>query len=554
MSAVSGSNNGSSQDESRRIREEARKREAELIKKNSKQVSAADKKHAEEIKRLEEQTNARLQNLRDKSSEAITRRDQKYQQEMDEIRNLHTKQLERLMADNEDKVEVLRETAKRETKQTNLGKEDRTQELHENYGAEIEKQKKDFSTQIESMRDKQKESSERTRKELDDAHNKEMESFRDFHNEKTAELKNDLRSTRNNANQRLRNQEVRHFNDKMRLEDNNMNTVKQLAIDHNELQKEAREGYQHSLKDVRNKFARAKENEAARRSNIDEAWKDDVNDRIESREHRMEQQLANEKQSNIRTQHKIDQAAKTEINSVKNDYQKKFDQMEQARRDTLTQANQSKAEDISKVTKQTTDIMVKNNRDIQAKTDLEIMRNRQALESAMLENDVRDQYQREQTDARISNIRQDANQSEDRLRNNYASNIDVLKEGFEAQLRDVRLAAEKDKGLTVKAMKEEFVKKEVDHQNLLQQTVAKYEKRIGELNDQFVREKRLRDNREKQLVEQLKRGQDAQVEAVRLKYEEQNKAANIQHEKEMRDVTRRHKDQVDNIMSTVKKS
>jgi hypothetical protein len=556
MSSVSGSNNGGSgQDDTvRRVREDARKREAELIKKNAKQIAAADKKHAEEVAKIEEKHNASLQNLRDKSSEGMTRRDQKYQNEMNEIRNLHTKQLERLMTDSEEKVQAQRAASKSEVKQSKLGKEDRVGELHEKYAVTLDEQRKNFDHQVDEMRTDQKQSTEKTRKELTDAHKKELEGFRDYHNETTSDLKNDLRTTRNSATQRLRNQEVRHFNEKMRLNDTNMATMKQKDVDFNEIQSDSREGYQESVKELRSKFARAQEEEAARRSGIEEAWKADVNDRIDSRERRLEQQLVAEKQNNIREKNKIDRGAKGEVNAMRSDYQKKFDYLEQARRDTLTQANRNNAEDIAKVRKEIGDSSRASNRQMQESTEIEVMRNRQALQAAKQEGSLREAYQREQADSRVMNIREESDIKDARMREKYGSNIDVMREGYEQEIRELRLAAEKDKGMAIGQMKEEYQKNEMEHQRQMAGVVAKYEKRISELNDQFVREKRLRDNREKQLVDELKKGQDSQLEAVKIKYEEQNKQANVQHEKELRDVSRRHKDQVDNIISTIKKT
>lgn len=554
MSSVSGSS-GSGQDESvRRIREEARKREAELIKKNAKQLAAADKKHAEEIQRLEEQHNANLKNLREKSKEAITRRDQKFQKVMEEIRNLHSKQLERLMAENEEKMALQREVAKNEMKQANLGKNDRVQELHEKYATTLNEQQKTYIDQVEEMREAQRKSTDKIRNDLTEAHKKEMEAFRDYHLETTSKLKNDLRTTRNSANQRLRNQEVRHLSEKARLEDTNLENVRQLSIDHNDIQQQTREGYEESLKEMRMKFAQAQENEAARRAEIENGWKADVQDRIESRERRLEQQLAAERQNHVRQQNKIDRSSKSEIRAMRDEYQKKYDYLEQARRDTLTQAKEDTARDIARVRKEIGDAQRLHAKQIKESSEIEKFRNRQAYEELKKEAQLREAYQRDHADRRVNHIKQESNLKDARLREKYNGNLEMMREAYENEIRELRLAAEKDKNEAVVQLKDQMQRKEVEHRRQMADVVAKYEKRLGELNDQFMREKRLRDNREKQLIEQLKKGQEAQIEALRLKYEEQSRQANAQHERELRDVTRRHKEQVDNIMSTIKKT
>jgi hypothetical protein len=106
----------------------------------------------------------------------------------------------------------------------------------------------------------------------------------------------------------------------------------------------------------------------------------------------------------------------------------------------------------------------------------------------------------------------------------------------------------------LQALKLQTQKQEVDHNRRLQDVVSKYEKRIGDMNDQFVREKRLRDNREKQLIKDLQRKHESEKEALQAKYQAQSTQTQLAHEREMQDTNRRSQEKLDEVLSSLKKT
>jgi len=158
------------------------------------------------------------------------------------------------------------------------------------------------------------------------------------------------------------------------------------------------------------------------------------------------------------------------------------------------------------------------------------------------------------TDKRIDGIVKDSNYKEVKLRENYAANIDALKQTSEEDKNEIRLALLQDKVETVQNLKEMVQKQELEKQNKMSETRSNYEKRIAEMNDQFMREKRMRDNREKKLVTDLKRDHDMQLETVKIKYEERNKQTELAHQKELKEITRHSQEQIAELTNTLKKT
>lgn len=555
MSSVSGSNGNSGNDDvTRKMRDDYRKKEAALIKKHQKELAAVDKKYTQEVSKLKTQNDSTVKNLRAKTGDSLSYRDQRYQKEIDELRTMHNKQIERLMAESAQKSEVQRDAARGEVKQANMGKEDRTQELNQKFTQAVTQNEKNYNAQIERLREEQRESVEKIRSDLNEAHKKETERLRDYSGEKIGELKNDLQSTRTNANQRLRGQEIQHMNDKSRIQSNNMDNHTRSERSHNETMEEMREGYGENLKGEQQKFADQMAKNSQLRAQFEEDFSNSVKDRMAGREGRLERDLMEARHDAVKARVKADRDASREVNAIRDGYQTKFEYLEQARKDTLTNANEINADNIKKIRAEADQIVSATNQKVMDKTDTEVFRYRQALDSTKQDFAVREKFKSDTADSRVLSVREKSLEDEKRLRETYKANLDVLKEGHEAETKDVRFGLLKEKNDSVTTLKTEIQKKEGDHQRQMATLTGKYEKRIAELNDQFVREKRLRDNREKQLVTDLKRAQDSQLEAVKLKYEEQNKAATAQHSKEMQDVTRRQKDQIDNIMSISKKA
>lgn len=555
MSSVSGSNGNSGNDDvTRKMRDDYRKKEAELIKKHQKELAAVDQKYTQEVSKLKGQNEDTVKDLRAKTGESLNYRDQRYQKEIDDLRTMHTKQMERLMSENAQKQEVQRDASRGEVKQANMGKSNREEELNKKFNEAVAQNEKKYNAQIETLREKQRESVDNIRSDLNEAHKKESEQSRDYNNEKIGDLKQDLQSTRVNANQRLRNQEIQHMNDKTRIESNNMDNLTRKEKTHNEMMEEMRDGYQDNVKTEQQKFADQMAKNSQLRTQFEEDFSNTVQDRMAGRENRLEREVIDAKNEAVKARVKADRDAGREVKSIRDGYQAKFEYLDQARKDTLTNANEINADNIKNIRAEADQVVSATNKQVMDKTDTEIFRYRQALDSTKQDFAVREKYKSDTADTRVMSVREKSLEDEKRLRENYEANLEVLKEGHESETKDVRFGLIKEKNDSMTSLKSEIQKKEGDHQRQMATLTGKYEKRIAELNDQFVREKRLRDNREKQLVSELKRGQDSQLEAVKLKYEEQNKATTAQHSKELQDVTRRQKDQIDNIMSISKKA
>jgi hypothetical protein len=557
MSSVSGKgrSESASQDEQiRRMREEYKKKEAELVRKHSEELRKVSGSNITEIDDLKSQHSAQLNNIREGTKEAISKRDAKYQKEIEDIKRLQAKQTERVLKENEQKLKAQREASEAEVKHANRSKSDRLSELSQKYNSQIEENSANLNRQLEEARSAQKKGLDGNREKLLGKHKEEITQVQDNSNERIAELRNDLRVTRANSTQKARHQEIAHARDKQSQSNSFMDEIRRREVAHNDIQGDTRRTYNQNLDDIRQKSAISETTRGEQFGDSLESLKANVSDRIEYREKRLEREVTDEKAKNIRDEEELKRSYNRRVDNLTREYQTKYEQLEKSRRSTVDEANRRTAEKMRTVRSGNDEAMGLNSKYYQQQLDQEGLKSRQEIKRLKNEGEMREGYQMSQADTRIKNIRDQSYENEMRLKERYSQNLNVMDKTNDEESRKARLELLKQKDDAVMNVHRQMQESDTEHQQKVNDLVTNYEKKIGALNDQFVREKRLRDNREKQLVETMKKSSEAEKAAMKVQYEEHNRQANTQHEKEMREVTRRHKEQIDNIMATIKKS
>ncbi|MEQ1663875.1 MAG: hypothetical protein ABL927_00705 [Bdellovibrionales bacterium] len=555
MSSVSTKSGTSGQDDAvRAARDEYRKKENDLIKKHLSEIRALNDRYVHDNDEKDRANTKNLNDVRVKTQESLTKKDVKYQKEMENMRAMHTKQLEKLMQESRDKIEINNKSMNSELKQASLGKNDRVNDLNARYERQSADTSEKFSQELAALRAEQKEAMNKKREQLIESHDKELGAIHDERNETVSNLKNELRQVRTNTAERLKNQDVRHMQDKVRAESNHIETIEKETRAHNLIQEDTREGYQEGLKQVRNRMAKAREEDLQNQNSVNGDFKSSVDKRIDNQIDRLERELRSAKEEVVRSRIDSKRQADHELNNMKDAYGTKFEYLEDARKEMLNQNNQINSDNMKQIHSEANKQMAANTRYYQSRMETENFKNRDALQSQKSDFELHNKQIVQNTDNRIDNIVKDFNSKEKKIGENFTENIEVMKLGNEDEKNDIRMAMLKDKIETVTNLKDMVQKQELQQQAKLTETRANYEKRINELNDQFMREKRLRDNREKKLIADMKREHDTQVETLKIKYEDRNKQTNVAHQKELKDVSRRSQEQLMDVTNTLKKT
>ncbi len=554
MSSVnSASGRNDQNDEIRKMREDYRKKEAELIKKQNKEIAALNQKHDEELGKAEKQHASDLGVSREKTQEAITQRDAKYQKEIEDLRKMQAKQLERLTAENQVKIETQRSTSDSEKGDATLAKNDREQDLLKKYNQQASQYENKFADQVQTLRQDEAESINHQKEMLNKKHEAETNQMRDERNRRVAALESENRELYSTSSQRIKDQEVRHFADNRRMQDAHMATMRKEEMAQNQMNDENREGYQESVRDLRSRFAKEHDREVASGNSDREKFHSDVSGRIDGQVNRLEHELVQARDQNVLQETKSNAKNNREMRNLQDSYQTKYDILDKNKQQILDEANDRIAAKVKVVHGETDKQMATNTRYYIDQMEVGNFKNRQAREQMETDFAARQKYQEAQGNSRVDKIRGESQNAEIELKSNFDMNTEVQKAGFEEKKKDIVYNLEKDKNSSLSRLHNQALKQEVESQQTLASVVNKYEKRISEMSDQILRERRLRDNHERQVLKGLNREHETEMESLQMKYEDRAKQVEVAHNRDLKDVDRRSQQKLDEVLTSVKK-
>jgi len=554
MSSVSSKTSSSNNnDDIRETRENYRKKEAEMVKKHNQEIASLNKRHSKEIDGMQKRNSDTLSNVREKTQDTISQRDVKFQKDIEDLRKMHAKQLEKLTAENQEKIDLTRKSSEDDQKLTKVGQDSRVSDLEKNFEREENSQSNQFSSDLQNVREDQKQSIDDTRKKLTTSHQKELDSLREGRNERVAELEEKNENTSKNLGQQLRDQESRHQSDKQRMANANMNNIRMRDEAHNSVQDHTREGFNEDLKDIRSKYAKTREDDLKAQSTIGDNFHTTVSDRIDNEVNHWKNELAEEKNKSVITNMKTKAEAKQEVQDTRNAYNDKFNYLEKARQDALNQNNEVTGKKIHDIRREYDKEMSQNSRYLMDQKTLTDTKNKEALEDMNQDFALRSKYQVDKTDARVDRIRENSENNEATLHDNFENNIAVQRDGFEDKKRELVYGLNKEHSESLRNIKAHAGEQETAHQQNLSTVIDKYEKRINDLQEQMIRERRMKDNHEKMAVKDVRHQADAELEAQRIKYEDKNRMLEASRDRDIKESNRRNQEKLDQVLSSMKK-
>jgi hypothetical protein len=554
MSSVSSAGGRSDQnDEIRRLREEYRKKEAELIKRQNKELAKVNQAHETEMEKSEKQQNQDLNETREKTKEVITQKDAKFQKEIEDMRALQTKQLERLTQDNAAKVEAQRQASTGEVTDEKLARTDHEKDLMNKYEQGNRATEDKFSNELQKLRDDERGALVEQKASQIKEQQKELEGMREERNERVANLENQNREMYQNTTQRLRDQEVQHSRDKQRIEDNGLATLKKAQVADGRTLETERTGYQDSLRKTKNDFGRKRENDMIMGEEERAKFHDDVNSRIDGQVNRLSKELSQANDRGVLAETTAQAKAQREIDDMRNAYQANVDSLERERRGILDQTNDRVGQKVKAVHAETDKQMATNTKYYLNQMQTENFKDRAARDQLVQDFSERQKYQEDQSRGRIDKVRSESVTNENELRGTFQSDLDMQKSGFDEKKKDIIMTSEKDKNSSINRLHDQAEKQEMEHQALLNTVVDKYEKRVADLNDQLIRERRLNDNHSKVVVKDLTRERETDIENLKMKYEERAKQMEVAHQQEMKELNRRQQEKLDEVLTSVRK-
>ena len=124
----------------------------------------------------------------------------------------------------------------------------------------------------------------------------------------------------------------------------------------------------------------------------------------------------------------------------------------------------------------------------------------------------------------------------------------------EEELRAQRIQLEAEKNQTIERMQDMLRKHELHNTERMNIIVNRYEKQIQILKDQLLREHKSNDDNVKRLTDELARTHKMEMDQVEAKNRAKLRQLNDMHAQELRSLTKRNEERMDQVIGELKKS
>lgn len=552
MSSISSSDRARQTDEVRNAREEYQEKEAELIKKQKKELQKIQQRYDKDVDVLRDSYADQVSNLKEKSHEIITKRDMDNKDKIEKIRGLYLEQLKRKTEEGSSRTEQLENAYKAKLNKEAQIKEQQKTVLKRSFDDSIQERDRQMSEFTTNAREQMREAlSSRTQK-LNEKHNSEMGSVIKDRDSSVSNLQKTLDDTKSaNSNERKQGDRLA----RAKVDRMNSNFVTQF---------QNQEHQNASLIESRNQMLQAERNSAKGKynnalerklSSLDEAHKmleDQVADRLERQVRSAKADLSRAK--NDRT---IDNITNRRIRNLeqghlRDAYEERMMGLEKERDGMLEVANEITHKRVDNVLNRTEKLIQDTNQNNKLKMNM--LNQRNSEDRAQVEMNTKSQLEhiRGKTDQRVSRIMGESaktqinqeklhNKTVDELKNSYYENLASNREAQSENLKNIqikmeeRLHANQSKALA-------------RHEN----TLNNFEKKIADMEEKHQQSiKRLEDSYKQRLQGQEK-SHKMELDSQGQKVDIQVGQLEANHKQELDRMEKRHQEQMQSLTKQVK--
>lgn len=538
----------------RRTREEAKKTESELVKKQAQELRRVNEHHYAELEKLKQDHSNQMENFHHEAGQEISARDHRYQKDIEDIRALHRKETQRAADENMQKSDLVKNSIESDSTSQKKNADRRFENLNEDYKKKIDQMNERFESTLNETREGQSAAIDRNRKALQKAHETELKAVREERDHKVSELSKQYADYRGFVTEERKEGEVRNLQQNKRQSESLMHAVSKERQSAQTQAEIMRDGFKDSLEDTRDRFEKAHKNEQQAMRMSENDLKSTAVDRIDGQVRRLELANRDLKDASVQDQLKRDASKKQEVKNIRDAFTKNIENYKDQRDEILHGANAQNAKDISKVSKDFSKREVDTNRFYRGKMAEQNQIFKSAYDNIKTDFEARNDEAKGHADGRIKHIIEDSNQDKAKLTEMNLEQHASSQRSRIDDLKNLRAAMTTEKEEAVNRLQERLRAQENQHTDRMSQVVSKYEKTINQLKDQMFRDKKASEENTKRLTEELTKVNKMSVDQVESKNKEKLRMLNSQHSEELRSLNKRHEEKLDQVIGEMKKS
>ncbi|MGE3760033.1 MAG: hypothetical protein AB7H97_19865, partial [Pseudobdellovibrionaceae bacterium] len=464
------------------------------------------------------------------------------------------KALEQSAKESNRREEALRKATVGDAENTKMRNDMRFEKLSKDFNGKLTAAQRAQEEAMAASREAQAQAIEENRSKLERAYEKQLGSVKAERDEKVYGLHAQYDGYRENAEGRIKSQELRHLQDQQRSSDALIRTARKERTASQDQAQLLRDGFKDGLETQRERYDRSMKEQAAAHSLVSERLKTSAIDRINDQVRRLENEKEDLKEGKVRDQllgnHKRDE----EIRHIKDAYGKNIENYKEQRDQAVRESNERTARDVANVRDDLSKQMADNSRFFRNRLNENTMIHTTAYRNATNDFEARTQQQQMFADQRVKNIFDSTQEEKTRLIKKQQEEHAISQQSRSEDIKSVHAQLETEKQEAILRMQELIRKQEVAHTEKMTQIVAKYEKQITALKDQVVKEKRTGEENLRRTVDEMTRAHKVSLDQLDSKNRDKMRQLTAAQSEELRSVNRRHEEKLDQVLAEVKKT
>ncbi len=473
---------------------------------------------------------------------------------MEGVREVFRKQMQEQAEEANRRDESFRKATSNDNEQKQLQASDRAERLTSDYERNLQAKSNQFNESLSENREVQHQAIEENRENLARDFDGKLKAIKQERNVKVSGLQKGYDDYRLNAESRLKDQELRHFQDQQRGSDALLRAVNRERFSAQDQQEQMREGFKDGIEKTQERFEQKAVSERQLNGSVRDQMKAGVYDRINNQVSRLESEKEDLKDVGVRKELNLKQKFEREKNNIAESYQKNMDAYKNERDEAVRQGNERNHKDIAHVRGELEGLAVESNRAYRSHEDEQNKIHNLAFSNLKRDTEMRHKATQETADTRVMNFYQQAQEEKARLMDLQNENHIASQHSHQDDMRALRAAMDDDKQIAVNAMSEHIQNQEIQHQERMNTVVAKYEKQVQVLKDELMREKKMNSENTKRLVDEMQRMHKVAMDQVDSKSRDRLRQVNLQHSEELRTLNKRNEEKLDQVIGEIKRS
>ncbi|MCB0422030.1 MAG: hypothetical protein KDD61_13615 [Bdellovibrionales bacterium] len=553
MSTISGS--GSGQDEvARRNREEYQNQEAALVKKHNKEIRRLNEAHMQELEQVRVNHEKQVQNLQKQSTQNVSRRDAQYQNQINQIRKMHTEQVGKIKAEHQRQIEAERKHNRSNEQNIKVANADRMRGLKDHYESTLQKKEVDYMQNVQRARENQIKAVEENRNKLNNKHEFELEQLSDNFRKEKSDIQYRFNEYRDTTNADKKRSQIAQLEAQNRISNNAMSQLLRERKMHDDQVANLRVGFQDSLEKTRDRFEEAAKKEREAREMGRSDFRSSVDQRVNNQIRSLENENEDLKHANSVALLKQRQEEARERTNLLNSFKKNIDAYEKERQETKNLSQEQHAEDLHELQRRNDEIINASSKFYMGRMREENFRNKSALNQLEMEKKTAMDQSEMLAQKRVDVILKDTEDQISTIRKHQQTSLEVMKDDYLNEKTELVESLTKEKEMALQRMQDEIKKTEIESARSEAALRLKFKNEMAEANARHTKDKRLSDNHNKKVVNELVKANQEALEMQQLKFKNKVEDLNEQHRNELDRLRSNHRAQMDSVLSAVKQT